>query len=182
MVRVGPEDVTAAAPIPRGADLARRPRTWDGVGLAAFLLVSLAAAVVGLRSRGADPHGYLESLPLPASTPSAGAMATAWTLLYLLAGVSAFLVWRRWGWRDSGGALGLWLLQLALTVAWTPVFLALEDPGLALVVAMLATIAALSTVTAFHARSRPAAWLLVPYGLWVAYLTGLTGIAWWRLA
>jgi benzodiazapine receptor len=152
----------------------------QGLALAAFFLASFAAALVGARNLGDDPLGYYESLPLPGFAPATEALGPAWAVSHVLIGLSAFLLWRRWGWKGSGGALGLWLLQLLLTAAWTPVFFGLRDIGLGLIVAIFLMIAVFATITAFHARSRLAAWLLAPYGVWVAYVTLLNGIIWWR--
>ena len=72
----------------------------------------------------------------------------------------------------------MYAVQLVLNLGWTAVFFAAERPGWATVeiVALLAAVAL--TIVLFARVSKPAAFLLVPYLVWVAYATSLTiGIA-----
>jgi tryptophan-rich sensory protein len=97
-----------------------------------------------------------------------------WTVLYVLIGIAGYLAWtaptRRW----RAAAMALWLAQLALNLAWTPIFFGAHRPGWALaeMLVLLATIVA--TVAVFAVRSRWAATLLVPYAMWVGFATYLT--------
>lgn len=158
-----------------------RPRGWkDGLALLGFLLATGAAAYLGVRSQAGDTEAYYESLPLPGFAPSADVFGPVWTVLYVLIAVAAWIVWRRWGWSGSKGALNLWVLQLLLNAAWTPVFFGMRDTLLALIVIVLLLIAVIATITAFWQRSRLAGALMLPYGLWVAFATLLNGVIWWN--
>lgn len=145
--------------------------------LAGFLLAWFAVAAVTFRSTTPS-----EPVPLPSFSPSVDVLRLLWAVAPVLLALAAFLLWRRWGWRGSGGALNLWVLVLLLHAGWPVVFLDAADAGLALTVAVLLSIAAFAAVTAFRSRSRLAAWVLVPYGLFVAYVTLITGVVWWALA
>lgn len=105
-----------------------------------------------------------------------------WTVLYVLMGVSAWLVWRR---QDLAPhrtfvALRLWGWQLLLNALWTPAFFGLRNPVLGLVVVVALLVLVLLTIVAFHrVRRMTAAALLVPYAAWIAYATYLNaGIVW----
>ena len=135
-----------------------------------------------MRYQGDDPAGYYGSLPLPDWAPAADLFGPVSTVLYVLMAVAAWIVWRRWGWTGSQGALNLWVLQLALNAAWTPVFFGMEDTLLALIVIVLLLITVIATITAFWQRSRLAALLMLPYGFWVAFATLLNGVIWWRVS
>ena len=150
--------------------------------LVGFLLATAAAAYAGIRWQGDDPGAYYRSLPLPGFAPSADVFGPVWTGLYVLIAIAAWIVWRRWGWSGSKGALNLWVLQLLLNAAWTPVFFGMEDPLLGLIVILLLLIAVVATINAFWQRSRLAAMLMVPYGLWVAFATLLNGVIWWSMS
>ena len=67
----------------------------------------------------------------------------------------------------------LFFVQLALNAAWSPVFFALRQPraALGIIVAMILAIGA--TIAAAWRVDRIAAWLLVPYCIWVLYATSL---------
>ena len=75
--------------------------------------------------------------------------------------------------RGRRAAIGLFLIQLAANVLWSPVFFGLHSPAGGLIVILLLLAALAATVKAFFPISRAAGWLLVPYLLWVAYATAL---------
>jgi hypothetical protein len=77
--------------------------------------------------------------------------------------VAAWLVWRRGGFAAQRRALGLFLAQLALNGAWTPLFFGLRRPGLAFVEIVWLWLAIGATILAFRLVSRVAAGLLAPY-------------------
>ena len=141
-----------------------------------FIGLGLLVGAAGGSVTAAAVHGWYASLIQPPGTPPDAVFGPVWGLLYVLMGVSAWLVWRR---VQAGPALRLWGWQLALNAAWTPVFFGLRQPLLALGV-MLALIALIGlTLRRFAAIDRRAAWLLVPYLLWTGYALYLNaGICW----
>ena len=110
----------------------------------------------------------------PSWTPPNWTFPVVWTTLYILMGISLWLLWERavpsaarsW-------AIALFFVQLALNAAWSPVFFSLHAtrPALAIIVSLVIAVA-LVIATAWRAR-RTAAWLMVPYLLWVSYATTL---------
>ena len=141
--------------------------------IVAFVLLCLAVGwVSGLTTEAAIVAWY-RPLAKPSWTPPDAAFPIAWTILYVLMGIAAGLVWTRRH-RGRRRAIGWFLIQLALNVLWSPVFFGLHSPagGLAVILLLLAALAA--TLVAFYPISRAAFWLLVPYLLWVGYATTLT--------
>jgi tryptophan-rich sensory protein len=69
----------------------------------------------------------------------------------------------------------LWWAQLVLNFAWSPVFFAAHQIGLALVVILLLLAAILAFIASAWRKDRPAAWLFVPYAAWVAFASALNG-------
>lgn len=137
------------------------------VGL--YLLVAAADATVtaaGLRT-------WFLSLTPPPGTPPVVLFGPVSTAFDLMMGTAAWLVWRRphpaRGSAGTRAALKLWGWQLLLDAGWTPAFIGLHSPGLALVVIvpLLALIGL--TIRAFARIHRPAAALLLPYALWMCY-------------
>ncbi|MFM8718342.1 MAG: TspO/MBR family protein [Chthoniobacterales bacterium] len=147
------------------------------VALLGWIALTFCAALTGLFIQ---PAGYYAALAKPAWAPPPWVFGPAWTLLYLMMAFAAWLVWRQGGWRAQRGPLVLYLLQLALNALWTPIFFGLRNPGLALVEIVLLGVAIVLTGRAFHAVSRPASWLLVPYLVWVVFAAALN-FAIWRL-
>jgi benzodiazapine receptor len=135
-----------------------------------FVLGCLAAGWLGsLPTRPAIPTWYAHLLK-PQWTPPDWVFAPVWTALYLAMGVAAWLVWRRAGFSFP---LLLFLVQLALNVAWSGIFFGLRMPGAALVEVLLLWGAILATVLAFWPFSRAACVLMVLYLLWVTYAAAL---------
>jgi translocator protein len=136
-------------------------------------LVAIVAAVGGIATAGSVGDWY-EGLDRAPWNPPGWVFGPAWTVLYVLMAVAAWLVARE-GLDDQAvrTALLLYGAQLALNLGWSLVFFGLRRPGLALAVilALLGAIAA--TAVAFHGISSTAAWLLAPYLAWVAFAATL---------
>ena len=121
----------------------------------------------------------------PAINPPAWVFGPVWTTLFVLMGISAWLIWRK---LDSGSeagmtkqikiALGIFLGQLVLNTIWSIIFFGLHNPGGALIEIVFLWLAILATIIAFAKISRPAAWLLVPYILWVSFASYLNYSIW----
>jgi len=93
--------------------------------------------------------------------------------------VAAWLVWKRGGFVAQRRPLALFLAQLVLNAAWTPLFFGLHRPGEAFAVIILLWLAIATTLFAFRPVSRTAAWLLAPYLAWVSFAAVLNGSLWW---
>jgi benzodiazapine receptor len=89
-------------------------------------------------------------------------------------GIALYLVWMEG--LDTPGvrkALFFFAVQLLLNGIWSPVFFGLQSPGLALVVIIMLLGAVLLTIRQFLGVRREAAWLLLPYVLWIGFATVL---------
>ena len=147
------------------------------------LIISLAlpqlAGVVGsVFTVSAIPTWY-EGLAKPALNPPSWVFGPAWTTLYLLMGIAAFLVWRMgWERKDVRAALGIFGVQLFLNAIWSIIFFGLKNPGWAFVEIIFLWLAIVATIIAFSKISRLAVWLLVPYILWVSFAGYLNYSIW----
>lgn len=153
------------------------------LALLAFIGVALAVGGIGaLVSPGhsAGAAAWYAGLAKPPWTPPTSWFGPVWTVLYLLMGTAAWLVSRERYHRRRDIALGAYALQLVLNAAWSPLFFGARSAGLGLfdVVAMWLGVA--WTVREFYPVRRAAAWLLVPYWVWVSYATALN-FSIWRL-
>ncbi len=147
------------------------------LALAGWVLLCFAAASVGGLFM---PGEWYAALKKPSWNPPGWVFGPVWTTLYTLMAVAAWLVWRRGGFAAQRRPLGLFLAQLALNAAWTPLFFGLKNPGLAFAELVLFWLAIAATLVAFRSVSRAAAWLLVPYLAWVSFAVVLN-FALWRL-
>ena len=94
--------------------------------------------------------------------------------------VAVWLVWQRGGFVAHRRSLALFLIQLVLNAAWTPLFFGLHQPGFAFAEMVVLWLAIAATLAAFWPVNRAAAWLLVPYLAWVSFAAALN-LALWRL-
>jgi tryptophan-rich sensory protein len=155
--------------------------------------VSLSAGVVGsLFTSPAIQSGWYAGIVKPALNPPAWVFGPVWTTLFALMGIAAFLVWREYDKltlsevegliiqrkRQIKIALGIFLSQLVLNTLWSIIFFGLHSPGGALVEIMFLWLAILATIVAFYKISKPAAWLLVSYILWVSFAAYLNYAIW----
>lgn len=147
------------------------------------LIISIAvsefAGIIGsIFTSPAIPNWYAD-LNKSALTPPGWIFGPVWTLLYALMGIAAFLVWRKGlDRKDVKIALGIFLGQLALNTLWSIIFFGLQNPGAAFVEIIFLWLAILTTIIAFAKISKPAAWLLAPYILWVSFAAYLNYAIW----
>jgi translocator protein len=138
-------------------------------------LCLLVGAVAGTVTAGAVRGWYL-SLNQPPGTPPTGVFAPVWTALYVMIGVSGWLVWKRCG---SAGPLRLWGWQLAANALWTPAFFGLHSPPLGMLVIVVLLVLIVSTIRAFLTVHRFAAFLMLPYFGWALFASYLNAGFWW---
>ena len=156
------------------------PSKRDTVGLAAAVLGTEAIGGLSALVAGGDFVTYFNGLRKPPLTPPPAAFGPAWTALYLLMGVAAWLVWREGLDRRTALALGLFAAQLTLNFAWSLIFFGRHRLGFALIEITLLWLAILATILAFWRVRRGAGAILIPYLVWVSFAAYLNaGI--WRL-
>ncbi|CAN5474508.1 hypothetical protein BH10PSE7_BH10PSE7_14830 [soil metagenome] len=148
--------------------------TNSAIVLAGFVVLCLGAGALGGWATSTSVNDWYPSLAKPSWTPPPWIFAPVWTTLYIMMAVAAWLVWRK-DTRFSGVriALDLFLLQLALNIAWSFLFFGMRSPGWALIdiAALLVTLAL--TAWAFFGHSRWAGLLLLPYLAWAAFAAAL---------
>ena len=137
-----------------------------GIILLGFLSGSVAGSGPG--------NPWFDALEKPAIYPSPGVFGVVWTLLYAMMGAAAAMIASARGARGRRTALIVFTVQLVLNLLWSPTFFGLHQITAALVVIVALDIAVIATMALFW-RIRPlAAWLLLPYLLWIAFATVLT--------
>lgn len=148
--------------------------------LAAVLLPVLVGGIGAVATRASVSTWY-QRLKKPKWTPPDWVFGPVWTILYILMGIASWLVWRK---KDSKPeavrhALGWYGLQLGLNALWSFIFFRMRKIGLALIEIVTLETALTATILKFSRLSRRAAWLLLPYYLWVGFATALNATLWW---
>lgn len=155
----------------------------DVMGFMTFLVACAAAAAPGMRFTPGDWYARLDK---PRWTPPDRMFAPVWTVLYFLIAISGWLFW-------SAGAEGdrrdearsllplvVFMVQLVLNALWPVLFFALRLPGYAFAGILLLWCAIVATILLFAPLQPVAAWLLVPYLLWVTFAAALNFSIWRR--
>ncbi len=142
----------------------------DLAKLIVAILVPQAAGALGSLFTAPSISTWYSTLIKPSFNPPSWIFAPVWTALFLLMGIAAFLVWKRgWEKREVRIALGIFGGQLILNILWSALFFGLHSPLAAFVEVIILWLAILGTILVFRKISKTAAWLLVPYILWVSF-------------
>jgi benzodiazapine receptor len=123
---------------------------------------------------GGDANSpWFQSLEKPAIFPPPVTFGIVWSILYFLMGLAFALVCAAWGARFRTLAIIAFVVQLALNLAWSPLFFGAHQIGAALYLLVAIDVAVLVTMILFFRVRRLAGWLLVPYLGWVLFATVL---------
>lgn len=142
-----------------------------------IIAVTFVTAVGGgfITEAGLD---WYSSLNLPATIPDARVYGTVWSIIFLLAAMSATILWtlklRGKQAQRRRNIAYLFLANAALNVLWPVIFFGLHNIGLALAEALLLNATVIALILLIWPISRISAYLLIPYTLWVTFATYLT--------
>jgi len=141
-------------------------------------IVKLLIAIVGCQMAGVVGSLFTSpSIPTwyatirkPNFTPPNWAFAPVWTTMFILMGISAYLIWNQ-GLENKivKTALLVFGIQLVLNMLWSFLFFGLHSPLYAFFEIIVLWLAILFTMANFFKISRTAGWLLIPYIIWVSF-------------
>lgn len=163
------------------------------------------AGIIGSLATISNINGWYAGLKKPALNPPDWVFGPVWTMLYFLMGVALYLVWKNdwkvrnhifertgrawnvyseWLWTGSWqkvNVIAIFSIQLFLNALWSFLFFRLHAPGLAFVDLLALWAAILYTIINFYRISKAAAYLLIPYILWVSF-AGYLNYSIWQLS
>jgi tryptophan-rich sensory protein len=143
-----------------------------------ILVVVIAVSAVGgsVTQGGMD---WYRTLVLPPVTPPGGVIGLAWTLIYAMGAIAAYLIWQS---RD-GSTASTWLVALLIANAilntlWTWLFFGIHWMGTAVLEMIVLNITNLAIIVLSWTRVRSAGLLFIPYFAWVCFATYLAWSIW----
>ena len=146
-----------------------------------IISVIIPVAVGGLSGylTSGEIKDWYRTIVKPSFNPPDYVFGPVWTALYIMMGIAFFLIWKaNANGADKRRAMTLYFVQLVLNFFWSLIFFRAHEIGWALVEILLLWVAIGFTVRSFASISPPAAWLLVPYLLWVSFASVLNFAIW----
>lgn len=130
-----------------------------------IVLPFLASAIGGIFTASSVSTWYVE-LAKPSFNPPSWVFGPVWTVLYLIIGISFYLVWKR---KYDKIAFTIFGVQLVLNALWSVLFFGLKMPFLAFIEIVFLWLSIMLMIFYFYRISRISAYLLIPYVLWVTF-------------
>lgn len=158
-----------------------KTKTIEVLKLVISIIICQFAGFIGSFFTNPSIPTWYATLEKPPFTPPNWLFAPVWITLFLLMGISAFLVWRK-GLKELRikTALSIFFIQLILNTLWSVIFFGFRAPLAGLIEIAVLWIAILLTILNFFKISKTAGILLIPYILWVS-LAAVLNFSIWRL-
>ena len=134
------------------------------------IAVTLAVGFIGSIFTTPSIATWYTTINKPSFNPPNWIFGPVWTCLFILMGISFYLIWQR---RLTTKALAIFTLQLILNVLWSVLFFYLKSPSLAFIEIIFLWATILANIVIFYSISKTAGLLLVPYILWVSFASFL---------
>lgn len=144
--------------------------------IVSLLIPQLAGGIGSFFTASSVGTWYL-TLKKPSINPPSWVFGPVWTGIFLLMGISLYLVWTA-GNKNKKTAYIVFGVQLFLNILWSVLFFGLQSPGAAFLEICLLWIAIAANVIMFWRLSRPAGYLLLPYLFWVSFAAILNWNIW----
>jgi translocator protein len=147
----------------------------QALGLIGWLFITFAAAALGAIA-SVDASSFYTELTKPAWSPPVSVFGPVWSILYILMGISAWLVWREP--QATKQALGLFIIQLSVNALWSWFFFVWHMGAWSFAGVLLLLLLIVATLFSFWKISRVSVVLMIPYLLWVGFASVLTWTIW----
>ncbi len=118
---------------------------------------------------------WYETLNRPWFNPPNWVFGPVWTLLYIIMGISLYLVWNQKPSKKRNIALYIFAIQMILNFAWSFIFFYSQMIGAAFIEIILLWISIIAMLILFYRVKPISAYINIPYLLWVSFATLLNG-------
>jgi benzodiazapine receptor len=140
--------------------------------IASLLLPLGIGGLAGMFTSEAIP-GWYASLNQPSFNPPNWVFGPVWTMLYIIMGISLFLIWKLPASKQRNQAILIFMVQLFLNFCWSFFFFYFKMIGVALVDILLLWITIIFMLVRFYVIKPVAAYINIPYLLWVTFASAL---------
>jgi len=138
------------------------------------ILICQGAGAIGSLFTSPAISTWYATIQKPSFNPPNWIFAPVWILLFILMGLSLYLIWSK-GFKYKGTKIAIFIffVQLILNILWSILFFGLQSPLFALIEIIILWFAILLTIISFYKVSKIAAYLLLPYIIWVSFASVL---------
>ncbi len=126
----------------------------------------------------ANIHSWYEGLNKSTLTPPGWVFSIVWSILYVLLAVSGWALWRQRENIEMRPAIYLYMSQLLMNWAWTPLFFQLHWIGFSLIWIVILTSLTFFTIYSIKNKKKGISLLLTPYFIWLLFATYLNYAIW----
>jgi tryptophan-rich sensory protein len=138
--------------------------------LIASIVLCQGAGIIGSLFTISSVDSWYRGLNKPVFTPPSRVFSPVWISLYVLMGISMFIIWRNGlATRYARRGMLLFIVQLALNSIWSYAFFGIESPLAGLIVIVVLWMFIFLTINDFRKVSMLSAVLLLPYIIWVSF-------------
>ena len=135
--------------------------------LISSIIICELAGILGSIFTISSVSTWYITLNKPFFNPPSWLFGPVWTALYLLMGISLYLIWTNK--KRTKKALTIFGIQLILNTLWSILFFGLKTPLFAFIEIIFLWIAIMLSIQYFYKINKTAAYLLIPYILWVSF-------------
>ncbi len=152
-----------------------RIQSSNFTSLSGFVALCLSISAIGGAVTHTSVNTWYQELEKPIYTPPDWVFSPVWISLYLMMGISAWLIWLNADSKARRYPLTVFGVQLVLNLAWSFIFFGARAVGWAFIEICFLWIAIAANIRVFWQVDKLAGWLLVPYIMWVTYAVVLNG-------
>lgn len=145
---------------------------------AVFITICQAAGLIGTIFTMPSIPTWYETLNKPPFTPPNWLFGPAWLTLYTMMGIAITLIWNRKDKPSASKAINLFFVHLVLNALWSPIFFGAKLLFPAFIIIISIDIFIIILIRQFYKINKIAAYLMVPYFLWVSFASALNFAIW----
>jgi translocator protein len=131
--------------------------------------IMIIGTFMGMLSGSGENNAWFAELIKPEAQPPGWAFGVVWPILYFMIGLAFAMILHARGANGRGVAIGLFLVQLLLNYLWSPLFFGQHQVTNAFYLLVVILLLSIATTFAFGRIRKAAAWLMVPYLVWLSF-------------
>lgn len=139
--------------------------------IVAILLPLAVGGVSALLTMGS--MDIYETINTPSFAPPGIVFPIVWTFIYILMGISSGIIYNSKS-KDKDNALFIYIIQLMVNFVWSIIFFNLRAFLLAFLLIIVLWVLIVLMISRFYKIDKTAAYLQIPYLLWVTFAGILT--------